>query len=313
MASDILQEVTVDEIPRVLEAMKKDWPQHFLLHQFVSILEEYHKENIQNPKQVLYKYGDFEDGVYIVKSTFAIGAESVSLIYPYTTAADYTEFSKVLSETTRIPWTEKFMFEVTARRLMPTIQQVSAAKGCDLGTEEGATLFLPPESDIENKLLPEDVYLGSLDEHHVAEVNENWPFKYPGSEKFVALQIQNNFGLGLFRKSDNKMLSSSVSFHSGGIFILYSNPNFRSRGYGEVIIREMAKEIRRQGRIPFGNIMTENIVSTKLFNKMGFKEYYKSVYLFPKKLFNFAVLKHCKCCIKGLLHLILTTTHQQLT
>ncbi|XP_046682467.1 uncharacterized protein LOC124368943 isoform X2 [Homalodisca vitripennis] len=151
MASDILQEVTVDEIPRVLEAMKKDWPQHFLLHQFVSILEEYHKENIQNPKQVLYKYGDFEDGVYIVKSTFAIGAESVSLIYPYTTAADYTEFSKVLSETTRIPWTEKFMFEVTARRLMPTIQQVSAAKGCDLGTEEGATLFLPPESDIENK------------------------------------------------------------------------------------------------------------------------------------------------------------------
>uniref|UniRef100_A0A1B6HRY0 N-acetyltransferase domain-containing protein n=1 Tax=Homalodisca liturata TaxID=320908 RepID=A0A1B6HRY0_9HEMI len=142
------------------------------------------------------------------------------------------------------------------------------------------------------RLLPEDVYLGSLDEHHVAEVNKNWPFKYPGSEKYVALEIQNNFGLGLFRKSDNKMLSSSVSFHSGGIFILYSNPNFRSRGYGEVIIREMAKEIRRQGRIPFGNIMTGNIGSTKLFNKMGFKEYSKSVYLFPNKLFDFAVLKH---------------------
>uniref|UniRef100_A0A1B6MAZ8 Uncharacterized protein n=1 Tax=Graphocephala atropunctata TaxID=36148 RepID=A0A1B6MAZ8_9HEMI len=155
MESDILQEVAQDEIPKVLEAMKRDWPQHFLIYQFVAIVAEYHKAEVQHPKQVLYKYGNFDDGVYVVKSTFAFDTESSPVIslFLYTTAADLTDFSKVLNETTRFSWTDRLLFELTAERLTPAIQQVSLGRGSDLVMDEGAIFFLPPEYKLEDKLV----------------------------------------------------------------------------------------------------------------------------------------------------------------
>lgn len=78
---------------------------------------------------------------------------------------------------------------------------------------------------------------------------------------------------GLFRKSDNKLLSSSMSLHSGGIFILYTHLDHRKKGYAEIIVRNMAQEIRKRGRIPFGTILLENTPSLNLFKKIGFKEF----------------------------------------
>lgn len=45
-------------------------------------------------------------------------------------------------------------------------------------------------------MLPEEVCLKSLDESHIAEMNENWRYKDSGSFKFLVHELKLNFGLG---------------------------------------------------------------------------------------------------------------------
>lgn len=78
---------------------------------------------------------------------------------------------------------------------------------------------------------------------------------------------------GLFNKSNGKMLSSALSYHFGGIFVLQTDPDHRSKGYATIIIKSMIKELRNRNQIPFVTIDKNNIASLRLFKTNGFERF----------------------------------------
>lgn len=92
-----------------------------------------------------------------------------------------------------------------------------------------------------------------------------------------------NFSIsGLFRRADKKLVSSALSNYTGGIFVLYSDPEFRGRGFAKIIVQHMVEELRRRGRIPFCTVMLGNTASEKVFSKSGFEAFSTADYIFPK-------------------------------
>lgn len=78
---------------------------------------------------------------------------------------------------------------------------------------------------------------------------------------------------GLFNKSNGKMLSSALSCHFGGISVLQTDPDHRSKGYATIIIKSMIKELRNRNQIPFATIDKNNDTSLRLFKRNGFERY----------------------------------------
>ncbi|XP_054280375.1 uncharacterized protein LOC128998312 isoform X2 [Macrosteles quadrilineatus] len=208
----------------------------------------------------------------------------VSMYFVYTASEDLSELKYALLNTERIPWTsdsEMFVFEVTFERFASVVSEVAKIKGLDLDVKKNYMMWLPEPVDCSP--VPEDMYLQRLNLSHVTEVNSNWPHQFPGSEVYLSQQITNNYCLGLFRKSDNKLASSALSFHSGGVFVLYSNPEFRGQGCAEHVVRNLSNELHKEGRIPFATILLENIPSKNLFTKIGFQHFMKICFLLKTK------------------------------
>lgn len=89
-----------------------------------------------------------------------------------------------------------------------------------------------------------------------------------------------HFFAGLFRKSDEKMVCSALSNFTGGIFILYSEPEVRGKGYAKLLVQRMIQEIRKRGRIPYCTIIINNEASEKVFSKIGFEVFAQTHYIY---------------------------------
>ncbi|XP_046673133.1 glycine N-acyltransferase-like protein 2 [Homalodisca vitripennis] len=285
MEGEIFQEVKEENFAKVLEVLKQDWPKHFMLYQTIKVFEEYKKAGTEW-KHNLYVYGDLETGVYLQRISAEYPNRNINLLYVYTTNPDLTELKKGLMETTIIPWhTHEYMFEMTPNSELDVIQEVLTTKNvtCDARTN---TLFIyPPEKDLQMNPLPEDVYVDKLDVSHAAEVNRNWPHRHTGSELMLTEHILRNFGIGLFRRSDKKLLSSALSKHTGGLFVMYTEPEFRGKGYAVIVVQHMIQECRKRGRLPFCTVLLNNKASQNMFIKAGFEPYTLAEYIYPSNYF----------------------------
>lgn len=280
MGHDIFQEVSNFEKPKIIEALNKSWPKHFLLQQYISLMSEYVNKT-PLVTQALYLTGDVDNGLYLIQTKFLIKPDPFSLFFIYTNSSDLFIFRKALMETRVIPWDSKrFMFEVNIERFTSVVGNVFVAKGLRAIGQHYTLLWLPPESLVNNMEPPGDVFIEILTEKHAEDVAKNWP-GFPGHENFIAGEISIGRGFGVFRKSNGKMLSSILSFHSGGVFMLYSLPEVRRKGYGEMLLRHIINSLRQQNITPFCTVFSDNIPSQKLVRKLGFVDFDKADYIFP--------------------------------
>ncbi|XP_054265289.1 uncharacterized protein LOC128988106 [Macrosteles quadrilineatus] len=279
LASDVFKVVSLDEIPTLQEVFERNFPKYFPLKQYVRVLKEYKEAKVEPPYQTIYRYGDVENGVYIIQSAFPLVKNvKYSMYYVYTACEDLSEMKYAFMNTKQIPWTsdsDMFQFEITHERFAPVIFEVAKTKGVDFTIKKWSMLWVP--DPIDPSTIPEDVYLQRLNLSHAAEVNNNWPHRFPGSEVYLGQQIFNNYCLGLFRKTDHKLVSSALTFHSGGMYVMYVDPEFRNKGYAEVVLRNLTYDVQQKGRIPFGIVLLDNTPSLKLTAKLKF-QYFSTVY-----------------------------------
>uniref|UniRef100_A0A1B6J9K0 N-acetyltransferase domain-containing protein n=1 Tax=Homalodisca liturata TaxID=320908 RepID=A0A1B6J9K0_9HEMI len=284
MEEDPFKEITDENIQNVLDVLKKNCPRHFILHQYVMIMSN--QKNNSQIKQYLYQHGDLEHGIYLVQTVFEIDPEELSLFFIYTTSNDLTVLKAVLSKTSKIPWRGTgYIFEVTMDRFTPIIGKAFVAKGLRCIVQHYSLMWLPPSVKVSVPDVPSGTSLRPLTEKHATEVAKNWPY-FPGSEKFLGLEISSYLGLGIFRESDDKLICSALTYHSGGVFMLYTEPEVRRRGYGDIIIRYIVKEIRQRGWTPFCTVFPDNTPSLNLVGRIGFVEFDKADYIFPSQFFQ---------------------------
>uniref|UniRef100_A0A1B6EL81 N-acetyltransferase domain-containing protein n=1 Tax=Cuerna arida TaxID=1464854 RepID=A0A1B6EL81_9HEMI len=286
MEDEIFQEVKEENFSKVLEVLKRDWPKHFMLYQTIKVFEEYKKAGTKW-KYNLYVYGDLETGTYLQRIFAEYPNRKMNIFYVYTTNPDLTELKKGLLETTIIPWnSHEYMFEMTPNSVLDVIQEVLANKNAICGPKNNKLFIYPPQKDLQMNPLPEDVYVDKLDISHAAEVNRNWPHRHSASELILGEHIQRNFGLGVFRRSDKKLLSSVLSNHTGVLSVMYTDPDFRGKGYAIIVVQHMIQECRKRGRLPFCAVLLNNKASQNMFLKVGFEPFTLVDYIYPSNYFS---------------------------
>lgn len=116
------------------------------------------------------------------------------------------------------------------------------------------------------------ISLSSLDESHIALVNQTWKFgKNEGSIRLIQNMVA-NFPSCCVLDTEGKPVSWILTYASCAMGMLYTLPEHRRKGYAKVLVSTMAKRHHAQGYPVFCVIEEENEVSYRLFKSLSFTE-----------------------------------------
>jgi len=283
MATEAFKEVGQNELPKALKALEENWPKHFIFHQLLKVLEDYKKSGCKWGHSV-YVHGDFNNGIYLNKLTIQLPGRDVVYLYVDSTNPDLAAIKQALLETKVIPWDQKnFCFSHIDGKFSGMIQCVLAAHKVHYDVSPNTLFWFPPNKDCKVQPLPEDTTIEIIDGSYAEEMDKNWPHRYPGSHLIHKENLEKNFGLGLFRKSDKKLVASALSNYNGGIFVLFCAPEFRGRGFATILVQRMVQEIRRRGSIPYCTVVLGNKPLEHVFKKCGLEVFSDADYLIAMK------------------------------
>lgn len=75
---------------------------------------------------------------------------------------------------------------------------------------------------------------------------------------------------GVVRKSDRKLLSHALCNHAGAIFILFTEPEERRKGYASLLIGSIVRESNKRQRTPIALISNANSSTENLYKQFNF-------------------------------------------
>ncbi|XP_062851858.1 glycine N-acyltransferase-like isoform X2 [Trichomycterus rosablanca] len=116
------------------------------------------------------------------------------------------------------------------------------------------------------------VKVSSLNESHIALVNNTWKF---GSDEFSEQMVRNmilNFPSCCVLDSVGQPVSWILTYASCAMGMLYTLPEHRGKGYAKALITILAKKLHADGYPVYCFIEEENQLSYRLFTSLGFTE-----------------------------------------
>lgn len=117
--------------------------------------------------------------------------------------------------------------------------------------------------------LPEHIYLKVLGTSDAKLINDEWPYAFEGSEKFIRNQIVLNGGWALTSPSGNYM-AWGIQNNYGGIGAIHTVKEHRRKGLGALITKIVGKEIAKKGMDVFSVTSDGNFSEIMMLN-IGFK------------------------------------------
>lgn len=122
--------------------------------------------------------------------------------------------------------------------------------------------------------------MSSLNESHIALVNNTWKFGNEHSIRMVRNMIL-NFPSCCVLDSDDQPVAWILTYTYGAMGMLYTIPEHRRKGYAKALVTIMSRRLYSQGYPVYCYIEEENQVSYKLFTNLGFTEdpEYKAVWI----------------------------------
>lgn len=126
---------------------------------------------------------------------------------------------------------------------------------------------------------PDDVYISKLNTSHASIINDLWPHKYNGSEKYIETFIAINGGYGIFLENNHQLVSWILINHLGILGALQTVQNYKRRGYGAIMIKMLSKHMAEEGYTPMALILNSNQTSGALFRLLGFKVFDEYTYI----------------------------------
>lgn len=100
--------------------------------------------------------------------------------------------------------------------------------------------------------------------------NSLWKYKNENSELWIKSLIMVHGGYALRDKSSNELLSFAIINDHLAIGVLVTVESARRKGYGEIIVKYLAKKLTEKDLIPHVYINKTNEKGIKLFHKLGF-------------------------------------------
>lgn len=106
-----------------------------------------------------------------------------------------------------------------------------------------STLWLPKEKAREYEIIviPKNVELRNIRLEDGTNMNELWPYKYPGSEKFIKSLIALNGGLAIYQNEE--IISWVLHIECFGVGLLQTLEEHQGKGYARILSKAIAKKI----------------------------------------------------------------------
>lgn len=104
------------------------------------------------------------------------------------------------------------------------------------------------------------------------------------SRNYLKLIIRLNGGIGLFSKSDDSLRSWGLFNDVGGIGPLQTVDEHRRKGYANIIVDAMCKELANQEKSSTLFVVRDNVNAEKLFISNGFEICLNIFWIAMKKL-----------------------------
>lgn len=100
--------------------------------------------------------------------------------------------------------------------------------------------------------------------------NDLWLFKNEQSEHWIRSLLEVHGGYALIDEKSKEILSYVLITSQYAIGGLTTVVKSRRKGYGEVLVKFLAKELARRDLIPFAYVANDNQKSLNLFQKLNF-------------------------------------------
>lgn len=265
---DPLQDVVEDDIPKLLEILKKDWPLSLHVYSFIRNHLKWKKKNSSKVLLVLCPGGDFSDGSVVCIAPMQV---RVHIVVYCCVSQDCRRLGEALKYTKKLDWNQYLFFESLMQPHVTLVEDAlmanSAEKLCDNFFDY--KMWLPSCQHNIQFECPNDVKLVPLERRHVQQIDSRWVHHQKGSAEFLTDTIENNLGIGLC--VGNELVCWALHTHYGGIGVLYTEERHRNKGYAQLVVKTLCRRMLEEGVVPHVCIRNTNLQSKSLFDKLGFQ------------------------------------------
>jgi hypothetical protein len=272
LANDILREIADETLPALAELYKKHvgWAPHVLSLIHMGIRWKRSAKyrdciSFTSPNDSWER-----DGTIVVLFT-----NYCYNIFVFTLDEKCTNLREGLSRTNFIDYKNpQATFFCVHEKHVSTVMTIFEEKELNVDKTEAPYLMYAlaaGKSEFSNEH-PTGVYLRELDVESAAQIDSVWPYKYRGSQDYIASLIESNGGYGVFLKNGDEMVAWAVKHCLGHIGMVQTRENEKKKGYGLLVTKALAKEIVEEGQRPFATIYAQNKASICMFEKLGFQK-----------------------------------------
>lgn len=99
-------------------------------------------------------------------------------------------------------------------------------------------------------------------------ITNNWTYAAPGSYDYCVTQIKHLPSSGMY--VEDKPVCGVISKRHGALGMLFTEPEYRNRGYGTAVLKSVMKQWGDLGLVPCSHVDDWNEVSKKFHEKLGF-------------------------------------------
>ncbi|XP_053673043.1 uncharacterized protein LOC128723340 [Anopheles nili] len=269
--SDRLVEISPEDWTELKILFRSDWPKHeFAYH----MLETYIKWNEQHQTTGVQCYS--LNGNWRVDETFVLkdGFE----IYFYSTAQDENS-SLLIRLLLQIEW--QSFSEVSMDfldKFHQAILKVISEKHLKVVTSNLANYYYLSKEQafqLHSPSLPEGYVFEKITLKDLDHIYDQWPLRthisYESGYGLLKRLISFNDSVGLFNEK-GQIISWCLSDQTGAHSDLQTMPAFRRKGYGRIVVIELAKRLALAGSDSKAYVLHGNENSIRLFESVGFKK-----------------------------------------
>lgn len=255
MCSDILVELSNEEIEEFRVFYKNLGDRELVyVHLYLKnhlrwnrLMAEMNEDEIaQISDRCKMKFYRCRDGEREHRTLIGITGENEYTIFVMSLDESLNELRECLLQSRLIKWNKLPMFVALHRRFHKMMYEILEVKGVRVRIDNYCSTIWMEKSKASNCefSVPSDVTMKQLSVDDSQLINDAWPYKYPGSVKFIKSIIKLNCGLGIFK--DEKLVSWILQVESFGVGLLQTLEDHQAKGYARLLTRAMARKISQE-------------------------------------------------------------------
>ena len=155
------------------------------------------------------------------------------------------ELKNCLSATNLIKWNLCPLITALNEKFHNLILEILNLKGVEVEIDNHCSCFWLSKSKASEitYVVPDEVELRQLETEEAKLINSEWPYRYTGSEGFIASLINLNGGYGIYLKQTNELVSWILLIECFGLGLLQTIEKYQGNGYARILIRALSIKI----------------------------------------------------------------------